>query len=343
MTSTLSIRVALLFSLAIVLASFAAHADMTFKIATIAPDGTRWMTEMRAAAKEIKQQTEGRVSFKFYPGGVMGNDRSVMRKIRIGQLHGSVFTGGGLADVYPDIRIYGLPMLFANLDEVDYVRERMDEVFEKGMEEAGFINFGFAEGGFALLMCQKVIKSSADLQDEKAWIPEGDIVAYAGIKALGVSPVVLPITDVLTGLQTGLVSTVAASALAAVAFQWHTRVKYVTDVPISYLLGIFTIDKRAFNRVDAGDQAIVRDVLSDVFDRLNALNRADDEAARQALMEQGIKFVVPPDEVIAEWRATSQQVIDKMGKEGAYNLELANKILDLIMEYRQQKIAAQGE
>ena len=125
---------------------------MTFKIATISPDGTRWMNMMRAAANDIKSQTNGRVRFKFYPGGVMGNDSSVMRKIRIGQLHGAAFTGGGLAEAYPDIAIYGLPMLFANLAEVDYVRARMDKVFEAGMEDAGFVNFGIVEGGFAMFM-----------------------------------------------------------------------------------------------------------------------------------------------------------------------------------------------
>jgi TRAP-type C4-dicarboxylate transport system substrate-binding protein len=316
---------------------------MTFKIATIAPDGTRWMTMMRAAAKEVKLQTDGRVSFKFYPGGVMGGDSSVMRKIRIGQLHGAAFTGGGLAESYPDIMIYGLPMLFANFEEVDHVRARMDTVFEAGMEEAGFVNFGIAEGGFAMFMGSKAIRNSENLRDEKSWVPEGDAIAYAAFKALGVSPVVLPITDVLTGMQTGLVSTVAASPLAAVALQWHTRIKYVTDVPMSYVMGILAIDKRAFDRIVPGDQAVVRQVLSALFDRMNILNRADDNAARAALVEQGITFLQPSDDVIEEWRNVSRQVVEKKGKEGAFDLDLANEVSDLITEFRRQENADEGE
>jgi TRAP-type C4-dicarboxylate transport system substrate-binding protein len=328
---------------AILLVSATANADMTLKIATIAPDGTRWMKMMRAAAKDIKLQTDARVRFKFYPGGVMGSESSVMRKIRIGQLHGGAFTGGGLAAAYPDIKIYALPMLFANFDEVDYVRARMDKVFEAGMEEAGFVNFGIVEGGFAMFMGSKPIKNSANLRDEKSWVPEGDAIAYAAYKALGVSPVVLPLTDVLTGMQTGLISTVVASPLAALALQWHTQIKYVADVPMSYVMGILAIDKRAFNRIMPGDQVLVRQVLSATFDRINASNRVDDNAARAALVKQGIKFLRPSDDVIEEWRNASRQAFEQKGKEGSFDLILATEIVDLIADFRRQEKADQGE
>lgn len=335
-------RVAQIFCAAALLVSCTAIAETTLKIATISPDGTRWMKMMRAGAKEIGQQTDGRVKFKFYPGGVMGGDSSVMRKIRVGQLHGAAFTGGGIAEAYPDIKIYGLPMLFDSFEEVDYVRSRMDRIFEAGMEEAGFVNFGIAEGGFAMFMGSKAIRNTANLRDEKSWVPEGDAIAYAAYKALGVSPVVLPITDVLTGMQTGLVSIVAASPLAAVALQWHTRIKFVTDVPMSYVMGILAIDKRAFERIAPGDQAVVRQVLSPLFDELSKLNRADDDAAREALIKQGIEFLRPSDDVILEWRSISRQVFEQKGKEGAFDLNLAKDVANLIEEFRRKENSERG-
>src|SRR5690606_19697027 len=178
----------------------------TFKIATLAPDGSSWMNDMRAAAEEIGKRTDNRVQFRFYPGGVMGNDQSVLRKIRIGQLHGAAFTAGSLAEVYPDINVLGLPFLFRNLDEVDYLRSQLDPVLRKGLEDAGFVNFGFAEGGFAKVMSTRPIRKTTDLNNEKAWVPDNDKISYRVMSALGVSPVRMPITDVLTGLQTGLMS-----------------------------------------------------------------------------------------------------------------------------------------
>ena len=122
------------------------------KIATVAPDGSRWMQQMRAGAEEVSARTAGRVSLKFYPGGVMGNDAQVLRKIRIGQLQGGAFTAGGLGERYGGLNLYGIPLLFNSLDEIDAVRAALDPEIAAGLDRAGFATFGFIEGGFANLL-----------------------------------------------------------------------------------------------------------------------------------------------------------------------------------------------
>lgn len=321
------------------LLSFAApvQAAQTFKIATLAPDGSSWMNEMRAAAEEIGKRTEGRVAFKFYPGGVMGNDQSVLRKMRIGQLHGAAFTGGGIAEVYPDIQILGLPFLFRSLDEVDYLRSKLDPVFSKGLEDAGFVNFGIAEGGFAKIMSTTPVRSTDDLRDEKAWVPDNDRISYRLMSALGVSPVKMPITDVLTGLQTGLISVVGSSPLGAIAFQWHTRVKYMTDEPLIYLIGVFAIDKKAFGKLSAADQKVTREVMEATFRKLNEQNRVDDRNAHAALKAQGVEFITAPPEAVEAWRTLAENVSRDMAKEGEFSPELTSRAYELLAEYRAQK------
>lgn len=314
-------------------------AETTFKIATLAPDGSSWMNEMRATAEVIEKETEGRVSFKFYPGGVMGNDQSVLRKIRIGQLHGAAFTAGGIAEVYPDILVYSLPFMFRNYAEVDYVRAKLDPVLEDGLEEAGFVTFGFADGGFAKLMSQEPISSTQQLADEKAWVPEGDDVSYGVMSELGVSPVSLPITDVLTGLQTGLITTVGASPLGAIAFQWHTRVSYMTDEPLIYLMGVFAIDKKRFARLSDADKEIVRSHLETLFEELNVQNRQDNEAAREALKSQGVEFVDADASELESWRKTARETTLNMAAEGEFSKELTERAYNMLDAYRAEKLA----
>src|SRR6188474_1216541 len=77
-----------------------ACAQQVIKIATVAPDGSGWMRELRAAAAEVATGTQGRVTIKYYPGGVMGSDTVVLRKMRLGQLQGGVLTSSELAQVY---------------------------------------------------------------------------------------------------------------------------------------------------------------------------------------------------------------------------------------------------
>jgi len=315
-----------------------AHAA-DLKIATVAPDGTLWMKEMRKAAEDIRKRTDGRVNFKFYPGGTMGSDRSVLRKIRAGQLQGGALTGGALADVYPDAQLYSLPMLFRSEAELDYVRARMDKTIADGIEKNGFVTFGFAYGGFAYVMTSDPIQRVDDLKSQKVWVPEGDDISRALFDTLGVSPVPLPLTDVLTGLQTGLITTVASSAAGAIALQWHTKVRNVTDIPALYLYGALAINKKAFDRLAPADQKIVRDVMSDLFVRLDQLNREDDRNAREALRKQGIQFVKLPPEETAKLRKAAAETIEHLGKKGLFTLAQYRTLQGYLDTFRSKQTA----
>ncbi len=302
---------ALMLCLAMALAAPPAVA-LTLKIATISPDGTTWMKELRKAADLIKTRTDGRVKLRFYPGGVMGSDKNVLRKIRIGQLHGGAMTGGGLEQIYFDSQIYSLPFAFRSFPEVDYVRSRMDDMILHGLYERGYVSFGLAEGGFAYLMSEEPVRRRADLEGLKVWIPEGDTLSQLAFESIGISPTPLPLTDVLTGLQTGLIDTVAASPMGAIALQWHTRVKYVTDIPLMYLYGVLIIQRKAFERLQTGDQAVVREVLEATFRRLDRISREENRQAREALVNQGIRFVTPASEEQARWyELVRRAVIDE--------------------------------
>ena len=175
----------------------------TIKIATLSPEGSFWMQQMRVGAKEIKEKTQGRVKFKFYPGGVMGNDDNVLRKIRIGQLHGGAVTVGSLSQSTPDVMLYGLPYLFSSLDDAAEIRKTTDPMLSKQIEKNGFVTFGFAQGGFTYLMSKEPIRSLDDLRERKSWIPAKCDVGLSNYRYVGVTPLSLLLSDVLTGLQTG--------------------------------------------------------------------------------------------------------------------------------------------
>jgi TRAP-type C4-dicarboxylate transport system substrate-binding protein len=304
------------------------------KIATVAPEGSGWMQSMRLAAGEIKSKTNGRVEIKFYAGGVMGNDKKVLRKIRIGQLQGGVFTANGLSERYRDILIYGLPLVFRTQEEADYVRERMDPLLTQGLDDSGFVSFGFAGGGFAKLMGNEPIGHLDDLRGRKVWVPEGDTVSYEAMVALNLAPVVLPITDVLMGLQTGLLEYIATPPVGAVILQWFTKVKYVSNLPLVYTLATMVIDKRAFFSISDVDQATVREILTAVYDDFDSQNKEDNLQAEEALAANGLKFIDLQPEIIASWREAARQANEKMAEKGLFSKDLLNALLSYVEEYR---------
>jgi TRAP-type C4-dicarboxylate transport system substrate-binding protein len=315
----------------------AAATAKTLKFATLAPAGTTWMKEMQAGADRVAERSGGRVKLKFYPGGVMGNDQSVHRKIKIGQLHGGAFTMGGLAQVDPSIQAYGLPMIFRSLDEVDYVRERMDPVLKRGMEGSGFVLLGITEGGFARILSKQPMQDLEALRASKVWVPEGDRIGLTVFRALGITPISLPIADVFTGLQTGLIETVPVNPTSAIAFQWHSATSYMTDVPIIYLIGLLAIDKSAFDKLADQDQAILREEMGAVFERLDVINRADNEAARLALQQHGITFVMPKPGEAERWRAIADKSIDDMADSGIIPRSIVDQVRGYLQEYRSKQ------
>lgn len=312
----------------------------TFKMATLAPNGSAWMSEIQKAADDIKQQTQGRVKFKFYTGGIMGSAKSVLKKIRIGQLHGGAFTIGDLADVYPDIQLYSLPFLFRSYAEVDYVRAKMDSLLQDGLAQQGMVSLGMSDGGFAYFMSDTAVNSIEALRHKKVWLPEGDAIIQATYATLGIPPVPLSLADVYTGLQTGMIDTIGTSPMGAIAFQWHTKVKYVADIPLVYLMGNLVLEQKAFARVSPADQAIVLQVMQAAMRRLGENNRRGEQDARLALQQQGIQFVPISTAERQRVEGLARKSMQQLSKQGIFTAQLYQQLENYLQTFRQQQRAA---
>lgn len=312
----------------------AAAQTQTLKIATIAPEGSSWMQDMRAGAKAIEQRTDGRVRFKFYGGGVQGNDKQVQRKMRTGQLHGGAFTSGAMNQFQPEADLLSLPLLFESIEEARYVRERLEGEMRQKLEDAGFVNFGFAAAGFAYMMSNKPLRTLADLDGRKIWLPEGDAVGFAALRALGVAPVMMPVTDVMTGLQTELLDSVAVPPVGAVVFQWHTRLEFITDVPLAYVYAALLIDRKAFARIRPEDQQVVREVMEGIYRNFDRSGVDDNQEALQALLDSGLELVEPDPAEAAQWREIVNRSHRQLAENGQFDPALLERMQALIAEFR---------
>ena len=311
-------------------------AAQELKIATLAPEGSDWMVAMRAGAGEIEQRSEGRVNFKFYGGGVQGNDNQVRRKMRIGQVHGGTFTSGTIHHFDPSAQLYSMPMVFNNFNEVMYVRAHLDPKIRQRLEDRGFVNFGFTGAGFGYLMSQEPVRTLADMEGEKTWVQEGDTVAYAAFKSLGISPVTMPLTDVLTGLQTGLLDSASISPVGALVLQWHTKLRYISNLPLAYVYGTLLIDRRPFSRLSPADQALVREVMERIYSSLDGKSNADNESSLRALQGSGLQLIEPDREEVARWREVVFASNREQVRQGAVDSGLMREMLDLLADYRAQ-------
>lgn len=305
----------LLATAAVVLSLLAPAQAQTLKIATLAPEGSSWMRELRTAAAEVKSGSAGRVDIRFYPGGVMGGDAVVMRKMRLGQLQGGVLTSSELSLVYPDAPVYSLPFLFKNDAEVQKVRAKVDPLLAKGFEQRGLKMLGVSGVGFAYVMSNKPLRTMADMSGIKLWIPQNDMIAERTFKLGGISPIPLPIGDVFTSLQTGMVDMVANTPAGAVALQWHGKLRSLYDLPLAYVLGYVVVDLRAWQRIAPADQAVIDRIFAATTARVDASIRRDDAAALAAMQRQGLEVVTPSAADAAHFREVGAKVIAQLERE----------------------------
>ena len=309
-------------------------AQMQIKIATLAPQNSEWAEKFQKGSIEIQERTENRVKLKFYWGGAQGNAKKILQKIKIRQLHGGTFSPTDFQEVYPDLNIYGLPFLFKDFDEVDYVRDRVDNQLEQGFKNLGFNTYGFAGGGFAYILSNEPIREYEDLKNKKIWLPQGDLISYEAMRSLNLLPVPLPMTDVLTGLQTGLIDIVAIPPVVALALQWHTKISYITRVPVLYAMGFLAIDSNIINRINTDDQKVLNEVINRIYSEVDSNSQQDSENAYEALSKIGIQEIQFDGDEYQKLTDLLEEPTKKMANDGFYSLELFNEIKMYIDDFR---------
>lgn len=329
-------KLILLFGLVLCTTTPALAANQVFKIATLAPQGSAWMNFIQAGATKIAEETDGRVKFKFFAGGIQGNDSKVLRKMRNGQLHGGAFSAGSLSNLTSSVLLYGLPFLFNDEKEVNLIRAEFDDYVEQSLLDAGLVTFGFAGGGFAQIMSNSKVSNLQDLKGKRVWIPEGDTVSYKGMEHFGLSPVTLPITDVLTGLQTGLVDVIGASATAALVLQWHTKVSHVSSMNVSYLYGVLGISEKHYQKISPADQEIVQRNFRKVYKQMEKLSAKDDARAAEALIGSGITVVEPEAGFLEDVQSRSRELWRKVAATGELPETQLNQIYERLAQVRNE-------
>ncbi len=303
------------------------------KFATLAPEGSTWMKSMRKMDDEVRARTENRLGFKFYPGGVQGDEKDVLRKIRIGQLHGGGFTGYGLGAVASDVRVLEMPFMFRDLNELDFVRDGINAQLDQVFDEGGYLNLGWVDVGFIYIFSKKPIATPQELSKARMWIWAGDPLAELFFKAFGISPIPLAAPDVLTSLQTGVIDSAYSSTLGCIALQWFTRISYMTDVPITHGLGAALISKKAMRKVSAEDLSILQEVAGPILRDLTEQTRVQNQEAIQEMKKEGVQVVVVSEEVQGQFFDTGRGAWDD-GAGKLYSAELLEKVKGLLAEYR---------
>ncbi len=289
---------------------------VTIKVGVLAPAGSSWAKQLKAMSKEIKKATDGKVKFKMYLGGSLGDESDVLRKIRVGQVHGGLFTGKTLGDINGDVRIMEVPFTFNHDQQLaDRALDTLESIFTEQFNKKGFVNLGFFKIGFVYFASKKKVTGLSDLSQLKIWSWEGDPIVENMIAQMHLNAVPLPLPDVLSSLTTGIIDAAYASPLGIVALQWNSKVKYIVNFPIAYSIGAFLVYQKRWAKVKPADQVLIRKITKKYIDLMNKQTLAENDEALQVMQSNGIELIDFGKQDIAQGNIIRNKIIhDLTGK-----------------------------
>jgi TRAP-type C4-dicarboxylate transport system substrate-binding protein len=295
--------------------SRAPHAEADGKTiiryATIAPGGSSFGKILKAWGRSLSKETEGRVEFRYYSGGSQGDERDFIRKMRAGQMDAAGLTTIGLGIIVRPVLVLAAPGVIETYEQLDRVREKMNERFAKMFEDAGFILLNWSDAGKGRIMSTMPILKPADLKAARPWAWKDDPIFAEFLKVVGANPVRLGVPEVYAALQTKMVDVVPVSPLAAVAMQWYTKLKYMSKDSFGIILGASVVKKEKFDQLSPGDQKVLIDTARRAAQALDKVVRRDDGKAYDTMIKRGIKLV-DTGPYRAEWDKAAKETRDRL-------------------------------
>ena len=319
--------------LALTVAMDAAAAEHEIKFASLAPEGSLWMKELQKFDSRVQQATNGEVRFKFYFGGIAGDDMQVVEKLKSGQLHGAALTGVGLGSVVPAFRVMEIPFTYKTYREYDFVLSKLSKWFKGKFSAQGLEVLGWGDTGFVYLLSKKKLSSVDDVRKARPWAWDVDEVAVAAFKAFDINPTLLSLESVTTNLDSGTIDTVYMAPAAAIAFSWHKQVKYVVDFPLTNGAGAVVITGAFWKSLPENHRKTIRLAARETMKSFRRKTRRENDKALATLKKKGLTFVTPSDADLREFQDVGGKAADNLAGK-LFSRKLLVKVRELLARHR---------
>lgn len=283
-----------------------AEAKVRIKLGTLAPDGSAWHDILLRMGQRWKAESKGEVQLKVYPGGVAGDEFDMVRKMRIGQLHGATITGLGLAQISRANMALQVPMMFRSWAQLDYVRDRIGPKIAAEMNTLGFVVLAWGDAGWVHNFSKVRAQTPDDYRKLKLFVRAGDPATVALWRASGFDVVPLSPSDVLSALQTGMIDAFGTTPLFGLSSQWFGLAKYMVRVNWSPLNGGTVVSRAQWERIDPALRPALVQIAAEEGAAMRTDVRALNEKAVKAMRDRGLEVIDPSAEVIAQWRSLAE-------------------------------------
>ena len=304
---------------------------IVIKMATLAPEGTEWHGLLVELGQRWQKATKGEIRLRIYPSGVVGDERDMIRKMRIGQIQGAAISNEGMTEINPYFSSFYMPLLYQSYDEVDFVRGRLSNDLHQQTEKNGFKLLAMVDVGWAYWFSSEPIFTPEDLKNNKIFIWAGDYKSAQLYEKHGYQPIPLAMTDVLSGLQTGLITSIGFNPMYALSQQLFGIADNMLDMKWGNLTAAIIIDLRTWNRINVDNQNLMMEIANQIGKGFQEKNRYESDKAVGVMQEYGLKVNKISPEQFDDWK----RLIGKMTPDFRGTV-IDEKAFDRLMEIRKE-------
>lgn len=316
-------------------------AQVRIKLGTLAPTGTSYHRVLLEMAEELRGCPEGGIKLSVYPGGVLGSEPVHVRKMRIGQINAAMLTAAGLGHIAPSVNVFQkLPLMFRSLDEVAYVSAALDSVLARRLEERGFVALFWGDAGWIRFFSTKPAQTPDDLKALKTFVGAGDAAQIDLMRRAGLRVVPMEVTDVLTGLRTGIVEAVPAPPFHALAAQFYTTTTHMLELNWMPLVGAMVVTSDLWNGLSPQLQQCLGAAARSAGIKIQRHGRAESREAVEAMRQKhGLLVHTVSSELESVWREQAKAHWAEIRGELVPE-EIFDEVERLLAEYRSLQAAA---
>ena len=290
---------ALAAALVVVSARVPSAQTTSIKLASVVPENSIWDKNIKQMGAEWSQATGGRVTLTVYGGGSQGDESTVLRKMRLNALQAASLTGVGLGSIDASFNVFDVPFFFESYDELNAVTAALTPIIAKRVESKGFVLLNWGLGGWTQVFTKKPVRTVDELKKTKLFTSAGNDRMVQWLKANGFEPRAMALTDIMTGLTTGMVEAVPTTPLAALLYQWFKQTPNMLDIGLAPVVGATIITRKTWNEIPAADRPKLLESAAGVQKRLEE-NVPKQEAA--AIAEMTRRGLVVNKASGPEWR-----------------------------------------
>jgi len=319
--------------LSVLLCGSVAAETRTIKLGTLAPKGSPWHEILLDMAAEWEAAAHGSLTVRVYPGGVLGDEPDLMRKMAIGQIDAAMVTAAGLTQLVPDMWVFAMPMVVRTYGELDFLRESIESDLKEQFRKKGFVVLNWGEAGWVRFFSRTKIETPDDMRGIKLFVWAGDPVIEDAWRAQRFKVVPLPATELFSALQSGMVDAYATTSVASLSFQWFGMAPHMLDLNWAPLVGATIIRLESWNGLPEAVRAEMLAAAERAGQRFRERTRSFEAEAVQIMVENGLKVTRLTGEALALWEEGAQGAGEVIRRRYV-NGDLAARARGLLVEYR---------